>query len=560
MRLGSLDYQFAFRTSNLTMDNMTSKKKELLALVSFLILVPLLSHLLFSWMGFTPTDEGFTLAHSRRILDGQVPHRDFIIIRPFFSPLLHVPEVLVGGDYIFWLSRMFVWFQLACMSWMWVSIGNRLTNAALSLRSRFSLALIAFAATTHTKHLTAWPTIDGLFFVAIGLALCVRKERLTKLAGYFLLGISPLCKQSFVFVVPLTLFILSDWTHLRYWLAAALAPSCYLFYLILAHAVSDAILQLTANTQLWSVGFQRYLDFRVVIPAIVGYLTCRLIYQQRAANQRFTKAMAVSIVYYLPLLGTAVSLWFGILMNASFLLFGLLAGTVIYLLTDNSGLSIQKRFVLLALLTAWSASISLGYNSPALGSGPILVALVVFVLSTHKGDRTLEFSLVAAALVIILSFGIARTRYIYRDQPAANLNKSLEGVLPGGNLVYTNGNTYEFMSDLGKAIKLVEESQKAYAIIPDCAAYWVKATQENPLPAVWPITTEELSKPVLVQRFIEAMEQKRSSTIFIVQKVAATTLANGFTPLPSNEYYEVVRYARAHFNKMAETSYFELYK
>ena len=90
------------------MNNMRSKKKELLALASFLVLVSLLSHLSFSWMGFTPTDEGFTLAHSRRILDGQVPHRDFIIIRPFISPLLHVPEVFFGGDYTLWLSRLFV--------------------------------------------------------------------------------------------------------------------------------------------------------------------------------------------------------------------------------------------------------------------------------------------------------------------------------------------------------------------------------------------------------------------------------------------------------------------
>src|SRR5438874_12295885 len=118
--------------------------KRALLVGCFVIVVAVTCHFCFSWMGFTPTDEGFTLAYSRRILDGQVPHRDFIIIRPFFSPLLHVPEVLVGGDYTFWLSRMFVWFQLACMSWMWVSIGNRLTNGALSLRSRFSLALIAF--------------------------------------------------------------------------------------------------------------------------------------------------------------------------------------------------------------------------------------------------------------------------------------------------------------------------------------------------------------------------------------------------------------------------------
>src|SRR5438128_4730574 len=114
------------------MNSTRFKNNELLVFASFLILVPLLSHLLFSWMGFTPTDEGFTLAYSRRILDGQVPHRDFIIVRPFFSPLLHVPVVFFGGDYTFWLSRMFVWFQLACMSLMWSSVANRLTKAALS--------------------------------------------------------------------------------------------------------------------------------------------------------------------------------------------------------------------------------------------------------------------------------------------------------------------------------------------------------------------------------------------------------------------------------------------
>src|SRR2546425_11880711 len=117
---------------------------QLFVALLFLVLVPLCAHFMFSWMGFTPTDEGFTLAYSRRILDGQVPHRDFIIVRPFFSPLLHVFAVFFGGDYTFWLSRMFVWFQLASMSWMWTSIGNHLTQASLSLTSRFSLALIAF--------------------------------------------------------------------------------------------------------------------------------------------------------------------------------------------------------------------------------------------------------------------------------------------------------------------------------------------------------------------------------------------------------------------------------
>ena len=440
---------------------------------------------------------------------------------------------------------------------MWASVANRLTKAALSLTSRFSLALIAFAATTHTKHLTAWHTIDGLFLVAVGLALCVRPQRISKLAGYFLVGVSPLCKQSFVFMAPLSLLLLGDWARVKYWLAAALPPVLYLVYLVSARALPDAILQLTANTQLLTVGFQSYLDIQIGFAALVGYVCCWTICKRRSADQRSAKFFAVAGLYYVPSLVTAASLWFGTLMNTSFILFGLLAGTTICLLINDSGFSTYRRVALLALLTAWSASLSEGYNSPALGSGPILVALTVIVFSTYKGDRILKLSLPVTALLIVFSFGVARARYIYRDQPAANLNKSLEGVLPGAKLIKTNTNTYEFMSDLRAALEIVQARQQQYAILTDVAAHWVKAKQENPLPAVWPI---ELNKPELQQRFIAAMEQQRGKTIFIVQKVEAATLANGFTPVRYTYRSELVRYARTHFTKICETAYFELYE
>src|SRR3712207_1301334 len=92
-----------------------SDRRNALASVAFLLVLPTLAHLLFSWRGFAPVDDGFTLTYSRRILEGQVPHRDFIIIRPFISPLLHTPFVLFGGEYTYWVSRIFVWFQFACI-------------------------------------------------------------------------------------------------------------------------------------------------------------------------------------------------------------------------------------------------------------------------------------------------------------------------------------------------------------------------------------------------------------------------------------------------------------
>src|SRR5215210_5559612 len=124
------------------MQQIKPASREVLAAAAFIVSATLLSHLLFSWMGFTPTDEGFTLAYGRRLLDGQVPHRDFIIIRPFFSPLVHAPFVLLGGDHTFWLSRLFVWFELACVSWLWVAVVNRLMKSPFSAADRLLVSLI----------------------------------------------------------------------------------------------------------------------------------------------------------------------------------------------------------------------------------------------------------------------------------------------------------------------------------------------------------------------------------------------------------------------------------
>src|SRR5919199_1494999 len=134
--------------------------QNVLISVAFLVVVPTVAHLLFSWRGFAPVDDGFTLAYSRRILEGQIPHRDFIIIRPFLSPLIHTP----------------------------------------------------FAASVHYFVLTAWHTVDGLFLSSIGLwILLTQKHTTRRIAGYLLIAAAYLTKQSFLFVAPLSVLLLGDW-------------------------------------------------------------------------------------------------------------------------------------------------------------------------------------------------------------------------------------------------------------------------------------------------------------------------------------------------------------
>lgn len=536
--------------------------KEALVAISFLVLVPLLSHFLFSWMGFTPTDEGFTLANSRRILDGQVPHRDFIIIRPFLSPLMHVPFVLFGGDYTFWLSRLFVWFELATISWLWVFIANRMMSFPFSISNKVFISLICFAATTHIKHITAWNTIDGLFLIAIGLVLAIRSQPRSKLVGYFIIGLSPLCKQSFALVVPLSVFLLSDWRRVRNWAAAVFPALGYLLFLVVTHAVSDAVVQLSSRTDLYSVGFLPFTGKRLILSVILGYLSFRLAFGRSSIPDQGKKWIAISMILWVPLLGAAISLWFGILMDTAFLLLGFLIGATVYLMFENAESPSGHRLSLLVLLTAWSASLSGGYNSPALMSGPILVALMALLFTRYKKnrERMFPYSLGVAAVLILVSFGVAKTNYIYREPPANQLTYSLGGVLPGGKHIYTNANTYAFMEDLKRAIELAGKENKEYAIYPNVAAYWVQAPKQNPLPVIWPHEKYELQPPASLNRFIDAIESKRSNTIFIVQKVSAANLANGFTTLEDSDYHEVLQYIHTHLTKIQETDYFELYE
>jgi len=415
------------------------------------------------------------------------------------------------------------------------------------------MALISLAATTHTKHLTAWHTIDGLFFIAAGLALCIRQRPATKLAGYVLVALAALCKQNFIFVAPLSMFVLGDWRRLRYWIAIVLPGLCYVIYLVLVGALHDALVQLSAHTELFSTGIRRYLVW--ILVAVIGYLLLKVVSVISSDIRRWA---TLFVFYWLPLVVAVMSLLFGKLATTSFFLFALLLMLgAASLVSDRA--SDWSRAVLLVLLTAWSASLSGGYNTPALMAGPILVLLVSQSIQARSDERLVRYSIPALAVIILFCFGVARTKYIYREQPASQLTYSLEGVMPGANRIYTNANTFAFLTDLNRAIELVRAQDKESAILPDLAAYWVQAKQKNPLPAVWP-QAEELSSKVLTTRFTEAMEARRNKTIFIVQKVEAKDLASGFVALPNSNYYEVVRYARTHFTKAQETDYFELYR
>ena len=132
------------------------------AALAFLTLAPLIAHALYSSLGFNPAHEGVVLSAARRLLDGQMPHRDFVYLRPALSPLLHLPIVWLGGERMVWITRLCNWFQLAVMAWVWVAIINRQLKASLNVLSTLALAVIALIFSASTFLTLTWHVLKGL--------------------------------------------------------------------------------------------------------------------------------------------------------------------------------------------------------------------------------------------------------------------------------------------------------------------------------------------------------------------------------------------------------------
>lgn len=551
--------------------------------VLFVFTLALAAHFIFSWRGFNPTDEGIVLAGARRILAGQVPHRDFIFIRPALSMLLHMPEVALGGPYVIWLSRLSFWIQEAAMGWLWIGIIVTLAGIRpLRLTLRIPLALIAFFLSVHTFPSMAWHTVDALFLSTVGLALIVgsSKER-GKLLGYAILGAASLCKQNFLPLVPLALLLFGDWRNIRR-IAAAVAPGiAYGFYLLLNGALDDALPQMIATSGLWFVAVENYLHHTVFFQGL-GVGAVSMLLMQWSTN-RHAPAMpmrlaaltlALAGILYFPMI-IALHLTDG---KLPFGLFGACIGAMIA--------SREWRLILpgvLACAVAWLGSFSSGYQTPALSIGPVAVVLLVPVITGlptlslppvfHPLQRAgVHIIIWCLAAFIGTGFGLYRTHVIYRDVPS-KLTKDLGEVLRGGNMIRTNPETYALLANLEQVTKSIPAG-KIFTVLPDFAAYWVRSPQENPLPTDWP-NSFEISTPALIKWLHQPLFVDDTVQYAIIAKYDAGALPTRrvvpqrvFSTDPVERIYESwsknvsepQQQIQDTWKKVKETEYFEVYE
>jgi hypothetical protein len=217
----------------------------------------------------------------------------------------------------------------------------------------------------------------------------------------------------------------------------------------------------------------------------------------------------------------------------------------------------------LAQFAAWCVSVSFGYNTPALLSGPLVALLVLWPLvlapagvGGRRGPGWWPAATGAIAVLTMLSFAVTRCRNVYLDRPAWELTRPLGGVFPGGKLIRTNPDTAAFLEDLRAAVASVAPAP--VAIVPDCASWWIRSPAPNPLPIDWP-EGFTLGPPFLFARVAAALTTGPVRPVIIVQKVSAEWLSRGFLPLPDDSFHMMAPWVRHHFHKTGETRFFEMY-
>ena len=570
------------------------KRKEFVVGLLFVILVPVVAQLMFSKYGFNPTDDGFVLAGSRRILDGEIPHKDFIWIRPTGSLYLHAPFVAFGGDYTLLLSRFFVWFELAVTAWMWTLIISRRFEVFGNPLHKAGLALTAFVFSAHVFPPMAWHSIDAMMFASVGLVLCFGRDDRVRLLGYIVLGSSVLFRQNFLVMPIVALFLLGDWKKVRYWIAVAVPGALFLAYLGANGALGDFLAQMTASggeDPFWT-GIGKYVkNASMWVGLLIGFLASLVFMGKpgifRVSEDSFwRRPVAIAALLLLPLVAFAIMLIDGTeyIYGPSFALFGAALGVALSYLLVERKLKPMTACSLLAIAGAWTVSISAGYNTPALGTGALVLVLICFVESrfgiakngrwprlvdlklsgeSAKLDKERVWRYVASIFVIwilvcpVAWFADVRYAHIYLEPSAKSLTYDLGDVLDGGKGIKIDRNTYAVLYDLKNTTEALESQGIEYAIVPDLAAFWIESDQRNILPCDWPQNVE-LGSNELVQRVEKVLQERKGEIVVIVEKYETSKLGTGLVPL--SDSYKVVQYVKVSLEYQSQSAFFEIYR
>ncbi|MGH2428170.1 MAG: hypothetical protein ACRDGV_04680 [Candidatus Limnocylindria bacterium] len=456
-------------------------------------------------LGFNPSDEGLVNAAASRVLQGQVPHTDFIWPRPVGSAYLHLPELLLPTPMVL-TSRAVALAELVAYSLLFGALVIDRSSLRWTVPESLAVATSVLVS-MHAYPLMAWYTVDGLLFIGLGAVLLRWALRRSSLAGiaiaFLALGIATTFKQSFWPAPVFGLIWLVIASPRSQWLvraaaavaAAALPGILYVGAVVLSGGMAEMITQLGSGEPVIGEELVEALDdLRVIALLVAGagaFVLHRMLDVPRFATwPRLLRLVPLAVVATL-LIGAVVAGGMGMRGSWGIVLWCLV---VLRVAVD---LAFTRRWDwpgMVLIGTGWMVTLSWGAAVPNLLSG----SLALFVLYRAR-DETAEsirwrqvtpFAVASLlfALGVVPTFAIARTQTIYRDRPASALTVDLGTVHPEMAGVMTNPVTAAYLEQLEECV----ESHPAgrVAALPDNAYIYPLLGLRNPLPIDWIIPAD----------------------------------------------------------------------
>ncbi|MBD5539136.1 MAG: hypothetical protein HDQ94_03975 [Desulfovibrio sp.] len=397
------------------------------------VLVPLAYLVLYTPYGMDTTDFGYFYGYAWRILEGQVPYRDFSYIKPALPLYWHAfwlwltPENwgVLGGKAGFLATMLAAsWCAAACLGRIF-----RLEAMGLPLPL---LATCGFVWGVHSFPHMPWHTADGVLFAAGALLAGVSSWPF--LAG-LLAGCAMLCKQSFLLVPPAVALLVwvegASWRGALRCVAGWLGALAAAWLFLRAVGAWEALSRMTTGQldirEALDAGILIYLRQNWLLPLLAAapWLLARL------ARKKLPAWLLPAYVYLALLTGWYVREvllrqgWIGY--GASWpTLFVLLGGMCVLFprvflvpwLRDADGhLPRLRAAVGLGgpLVASWSVAISGGYKIPAFFAVPLLFSL--FAAHARLGGRVRPLAWTALVAGLIM-FGTGyQYPYVFPERP-----------------------------------------------------------------------------------------------------------------------------------------------
>lgn len=397
------------------------------------LLLPITLLLIFGRFGLEDSDSGFLAGMGWRILNGEIPYKDFYYVRPIASPLISAFWLYLLPDYgQDFMMRLVNYYQLVIQVFFTILILNKYYDFKKLELNIFLFSFISILITSIGTIYFQWHTTDGIFFAVLGffvIAYLNDKYFLYMVGAGALLGVSALTKQNFIIAPILGVLFVFFQYGLRKSIHTALGifiPFILFFYYLKTNNIIDVfLLQNTGSTTIKDLLVSGVFSYFMGNNYLLIYSLLSLFFfniLNYFSKTGLWRSVFLSLVFSLVLINSIA--FVSISSSPRLILFDKLIPIVliysfIYLFLTKRE-KIKDHYIIIALLgVSWASSISWGGMSPLMYFTPVIFS-AYYLLKKYFDIFDRKTNTILIALIIIYS--LASNTKLYRNDFIWNTN------------------------------------------------------------------------------------------------------------------------------------------